>query len=175
MPALPVVAVPPELAAPLLAPAPPSAVPPPTLAFPPLPAPTQVPPLQLAPAAHALPHAPQLAVLVCVSTQLASHCTSPLSHFDLQALVEQTWPLWHATPHAPQASGFDVRSTQLVPQLDWPTAHPAAPGGESAFAPSPQPSAKSAAVTKAELARRIAGRVTRGRLDGSSKRDAAAQ
>jgi hypothetical protein len=51
--------------------------------------PLQLPPWQVSPAAQALPHAPQLAGSVLVSTQVLPQRVSPRAQLDTQ------WPPWH--------------------------------------------------------------------------------
>jgi hypothetical protein len=66
---------------------------------------------QISPAAHAVPHAPQLAVSLCVSTQAALQATRPVAHPVLHAPELQTWLDPHAVAQVPQWAGSDVTST----------------------------------------------------------------
>jgi hypothetical protein len=59
------------------------------------------PPTQLAPDGQALPHAPQLVLLVIVSTHDVPHCVSD-PHPDEHMPALHTCPVLHTCPHIPQ-------------------------------------------------------------------------
>ena len=63
----------------------------------------QVPALQTCPAAHALPHAPQLATSTLVSLHVPLQLVRP-PHENSQLPPLQTWPPVHEVPHVPQLS-----------------------------------------------------------------------
>lgn len=79
-----------------------------------------VPPMQVNPAPHALPHAPQFALSLVVSTQLPEQVVFPP--------VQAHAPLWQVVPpeqvleHPPQLLLSLWKSTQTPPQIDWPAA-----------------------------------------------------
>jgi len=68
-----------------------------------------VPPMQVAAPTHAVPHAPQLAALVCSSTQRPSQRTPPAGHAQLPPT--QVAPPVQVTPQPPQFIGLRVTST----------------------------------------------------------------
>jgi hypothetical protein len=76
--------------------------------------PVQVPEEQVAPAAHWLPHAPQLLALVCVLTQELPHRVRPGLHAQLPP--EQLALAWHTLPHVPQLLPSVWVLTQLLLQ-----------------------------------------------------------
>jgi hypothetical protein len=73
------------------------------------------PPPQIWLAPQAFPHAPQLAALIEVSTQVLPQ-TVPLQAA-WQAPLEQYWPCGQALPHAPQFAGSLLVTTQAFPHL----------------------------------------------------------
>jgi hypothetical protein len=91
----------------------------------------QVPPTQLAPEGQAFPHAPQLVLLVFVSTQDVPHCVSdPQPDEHTPAL--QTCPVAHMCPQVPQLLASEEVGTHaplhtVVPagQVHWPPLHDA--------------------------------------------------
>jgi hypothetical protein len=54
------------------------------------------------PAAQALPHAPQLVVLVITSTHVPLHAVCPLGQATTHLPATQDCPGMHAAPQAPQ-------------------------------------------------------------------------
>jgi hypothetical protein len=87
--------------------------------------------MQLWPAGHTTPHAPQWPSVDCRSTQtLAEPVPQTLrgaSQDALQVPPLQSWPAGHTTPHAPQWAASALVSTQRPPQSDWPVGHTHAP------------------------------------------------
>jgi len=76
------------------------------------------PAAQILPPVQEIPHAPQLSVLVCVSTQLFTQLVSPVVQVAAHALLLQTGAAGaHFVGHAPQWSGSLVSSTQTPPQF----------------------------------------------------------
>ena len=76
------------------------------------------PPTQLAPTGQTFPQAPQLAALLCRSTQLPAQAFCPVgqTHWPLTQIVPVGVPVGQAWPHAPQFASSLCRSTQAVPQ-----------------------------------------------------------
>jgi hypothetical protein len=72
--------------------------------------------LHVLPPVHAVPHAPQLAVLVVVSTHAFTQSVRAGSHVALHALALQTSPALHLVTQAPQWSGSLASSAQTPPQ-----------------------------------------------------------
>jgi hypothetical protein len=81
----------------------------------------QTPPEQVSPVGQGLPHPPQWAGSVCVSTQSGSPRESVHRarepHELAQTPAAQTWPAWQLSPQLPQLRPSLARSTQLPPQL----------------------------------------------------------
>jgi hypothetical protein len=75
------------------------------------------PVVQTLPPVHEIAQAPQLSLLVCVSTQLPTQLVSVASQVALHAPRLHTEPALHFVAHAPQWSGSLVISTQTPPQL----------------------------------------------------------
>ncbi len=75
------------------------------------------------PAAHALPHIPQLLLSLETSTQLAPHIIEPAVHEVAHAPPRQKLPAGHAVPHIPQLVGSALVSTQREPQRTLPMTH----------------------------------------------------
>jgi hypothetical protein len=74
---------------------------------------THIPPVHVVPGAQRMPHAPQLALSLCVSAQVAPHCESPAAH--VHAPLTQLAPVGHCVAQAPQLSGSVVVSTHALP------------------------------------------------------------
>jgi hypothetical protein len=73
---------------------------------------THVPPVHVRSVAHALPHDPQFAPSVLVSTQRPPQSISPVPH--AHEPLRQIRPPMHALPHDPQLLASLLVSTQLV-------------------------------------------------------------
>jgi hypothetical protein len=73
---------------------------------------------QICPAGQTLPHAPQLATSLWVSTQLAPHSTSGDVHPAAQFPVSHTWFAPQTLPQVPQFAGSCESRTQLPPQSE---------------------------------------------------------
>jgi hypothetical protein len=82
--------------------------------LPPVLPPLHVPAEQVAPDAHALPHAPQLAAFVDVSTHCPLHAVCPLGHAHAPAV--QVWPAAQILPQVPQLFESVCVLTQALPQ-----------------------------------------------------------
>jgi hypothetical protein len=87
--------------------------------------PIQAPAEQVCPAVQALPHAPQLAKLDCVSTHIPLHEVWPATE-QLQAPALQVCPAPQVVPHMPQFWTSVVTLTQAFPQAVSPAAQVAA-------------------------------------------------
>jgi hypothetical protein len=85
----------------------------------------QLPALQVSPVAQALPHAPQLALLVLVSRHVPLHDVWPEGHAHLPPA--HVWPPVHAVLQAPQSSLLVWVSTQAAPHVVWPVGQPHLP------------------------------------------------
>jgi hypothetical protein len=71
---------------------------------------THLPPVQLWLAVHALPHAPQFFVSVCVSVHVVPHSICvPEQPPPVHMLLTQFWPVVQLKPQAPQLNGLFVR------------------------------------------------------------------
>ena len=70
---------------------------------------TQAPAVQTCPAAHAWPHEPQWAALVCVSTHAPGHTVCPLAQ-RTQAPETQARPEAQGAPQAPQFAASEASS-----------------------------------------------------------------
>lgn len=89
---------------------------------------------QVAPAAHAIPHAPQFLGSVWVSTHAEEQFFWFAPHAAVQTPLLQTWLAPHAVPHAPQFLGSFNVAEQVPPQfssvkgqVQWPLVHPRLP------------------------------------------------
>src|SRR5450432_1757198 len=71
--------------------------------------PLQVPPPHVCPVVHALPHVPQLAVLVIKSTHAPEQLVCPPPQ--AQAPLAQLCPAVHALAHMPQLAVLVIKST----------------------------------------------------------------
>jgi hypothetical protein len=87
--------------------------------------------MQVAPAVHAFPHAPQLAGSVWVSTHAELQLVSVPGQAAVQSPLLHTWLAPHAMPHAPQFLGsFNVAAqvppqfTSVKGQVHWPLVQP---------------------------------------------------
>jgi hypothetical protein len=85
---------------------------------------THAPATQALPPLHASPHPPQLALSVCVSTQLPAHAVVAPGQLAIHADAPHTVLVAHIVMHAPQLSGSSVRSAQtpaqsVVPFVHW--------------------------------------------------------
>ena len=69
------------------------------------------------PAVQAVPHAPQLARELWVSTQAAPQLVRPLPQVAAQSPRLQTSPVAHGASHPPQCAGSASVSTQAPPQF----------------------------------------------------------
>lgn len=78
----------------------------------------QLPLLQVCEALHAAPHAPQLAVLVLVSTHAPAHGCCPVGH--VHTPLEHDAPVAQAWPHDPQFAASDEVSTHASPHRRFP-------------------------------------------------------
>jgi len=103
----------------------------------------QVPSVHVAPAGQALPHEPQLAALVCRSTQVIMpppnppvHAVSPVAQPPVQAPFTHELPGPQRLPQAPQLLGAELRSTQMLLHVPRPPPHAQVP--EMQLAPVPQ-------------------------------------
>jgi hypothetical protein len=76
-----------------------------------------------------VPHVPQFAASLFVSTQALLQFVSPVPQSFAQLPEEQTSPAAHALPHAPQFAGSDASSTHVPLHSVVPAgqAHAAAP------------------------------------------------
>jgi hypothetical protein len=84
---------------------------------------TQAPAMQFCPAAHAWPHAPECAVLACVSTHAPAQLVRPPSHPDTHAPARQTSPRPHALKQLPQWLAFVCVLVHTPPQVVCPAPH----------------------------------------------------
>jgi hypothetical protein len=75
------------------------------------------------PAAHAVPHAPQLARSVCVSRHEPIQLLWPAWHDGTHAPAAQVSPAAHAVPQAPQLRGSVCESTQRPLHSRWSAPH----------------------------------------------------
>jgi hypothetical protein len=73
------------------------------------------PSAQVADEGHAIPHAPQFAASVDVSTHDVPHDTRPIAHAASHAPAEHASPASHTWPHEPQFFASFVKSTQALP------------------------------------------------------------
>lgn len=83
------------------------------------------PMVQVCPAGHALPHVPQLLVLVEVSTHVPPQSIWPAGHITAMrhAPIAHAWPIGQVVPHAPQFAGSVWVLTHVPLQLVWPDGH----------------------------------------------------
>ena len=72
--------------------------------------------------AHTLPHAPQFAGLLLVSTHAPEHIVVPAPHETAHIPAEHTCPAAHAFPHAPQFARSVARSRHAPAQFVVPVA-----------------------------------------------------
>jgi len=84
---------------------------------------THAPATQVLPPLHASPHPPQLALSLCVSTQLPAQSVVAPGQLAIHADAPHTWPVAHIIMHAPQLSGSSVRSKQTPAQSVVPFVH----------------------------------------------------
>jgi hypothetical protein len=84
-----------------------------------------LPALQTSPAAHFVPHAPQLSRSVSSVAQTPAHSACVAGHDTEHLPATQTNPAPHALPHAPQLLRSSAVSTHVVPHIDRPVAHEA--------------------------------------------------
>jgi hypothetical protein len=78
---------------------------------------TQRPPVQISPAAHAVPHIPQLARSVCTSRQLPLQLVRLMAQVTAHMPIEHTCPPAHAVSHIPQWAISFCRLMQVPLQL----------------------------------------------------------
>jgi hypothetical protein len=76
---------------------------------------------------HAVPHAPQLAGSVSVSTHMLAQSVSPVAHIAAQLPAVQTSPDAQAVPHVPQFPGSVSVSTHAPPHEVSPVGQPQLP------------------------------------------------
>ena len=84
----------------------------------------QLPALQNLPAAHTIPHDPQLLGSFLVSAHVAPHCVVPFGHADEHVPPEHTVFFWQTRPHLPQLPGSFFVSTHADPHSVEPPLHP---------------------------------------------------
>ena len=80
---------------------------------------TQAPSAQSVPAAHAVPHAPQLAWLVCRSTHWPPQKVWSSPQGERHRPETQRSPVPHAVPQAPQLRASDETSAHAAPHAVW--------------------------------------------------------
>lgn len=84
----------------------------------------QVPPMHAWPVEQALPHEPQLAASVLVSTQAAPQRVCPIGQSGgRHAPPLQLSPIAQALPQAPQFMASEEVSMQVAPHRCWPIGH----------------------------------------------------
>jgi hypothetical protein len=76
-----------------------------------------VPFVQDPPAAQAVPHVPQLPMLVWRSTQVPLHIESPVAHPVVQTLFTHSSPIMQRLPQPPQLRGSLVGSMHAPPHI----------------------------------------------------------
>jgi len=90
-----------------------------------------MPAAQVCPIGQAVPHEPQLALSLAVSTQVIAapvpQTVRGAVHATAQRPVVQVCPIGQALPHMPQWVSLDCTSTHASPQRIWPVGHAHAP------------------------------------------------